>query len=357
MLYLIRPDCGDPVRAERLEALLTAALDGQEVEELTKADELIEHDLSGKRILFAICLTRQGINLEYTRMLAVIRTNRLAGRFSGSVGAVIVDGAGELYTKAVARELVFAANRAGMVFPGKALVEGTGSLYNFELLSSLLDMDREEAYRHQMGELVKKLLSFEVPGSPEKILTIHAGNKKTSNSLMIWEKVKAFLERKPELKISEIGLLNGEIIDCRGCPYETCLHFGESGQCFYGGVMVDQVYPALLEADTLIMVCPNYNDAVSANIMAFINRLTALFRSNDFSAKRFYAIVVSGYSGGDIVCQQIIGAMNFNKNMYLPADFALIETANLPGSILNLEGVDVRAEAFAGRVLNQPSLL
>ena len=57
------------------------------------------------------------------------------------------------------------------------------------------------------------------------------------------------------------------------------------------------------------MVCPNYNDAVSANITAFINRLTALFRSNDFSRKRVFALVVSGYSGSDIVSGQVIGAM------------------------------------------------
>ena len=53
-----------------------------------------------------------------------------------------------------------------------------------------------------------------------------------------------------------------------------------------GAVMVEQVYPAIIECDCLVMICPNYNDAVSANITAFINRLTAVFRTHDFSKKK-----------------------------------------------------------------------
>ena len=98
------------------------------------------------------------------------------------------------------------------------------------------------------------------------------------------------------------------------------------------------------------MVCPNYNDAVSANITAFINRLTAVFRTHDFSRKRVFALVISGYSGGDIVAEQIIGAMNFNKNFILPGNFALVETANNPGSILSVENLEEKAAAFARRI-------
>ena len=46
-----------------------------------------------------------------------------------------------------------------------------------------------------------------------------------------------------------------------------CLHFGEQGGCFYGGVMQDEVYPAVRAADALVLLCPNYNDALSANRM------------------------------------------------------------------------------------------
>ena len=154
-------------------------------------------------------------------------------------------------------------------------------------------------------------------------------------------------------EIEEISIRNGQVWDCRGCKYETCLHFGENSSCFYGGVMVEKVYPAIIKCDVLVLICPNYNDAVSANIMAFINRLTAVFRTNDFSRKRVYALVVSGYSGGDIVAQQIIGAINMNKNFILPAGFVLMATANDPGSILEIEEIDEQAEAFAERILGR----
>lgn len=114
--------------------------------------------------------------------------------------------------------------------------------------------------------------------------------------------------------------------------------------------MVDKVYPAVLACDALMLICPNYNDAVSANITAFINRLTAIFRTHDFSKKRVYAIVVSGYSGGDIVAEQVIGAMSCNKNFILPGRFAMIETANDPKSILAVEDIDAKAKAFAENI-------
>ena len=104
------------------------------------------------------------------------------------------------------------------------------------------------------------------------------------------------------------------------------------------------------ECDALIMICPNYNDALNAHLTAFINRLTALFRVHEFRQKRIYAIVVSGYSGGDIVSEQIIGALNFNKGFVLPGRFAMVETANDPFSILDVPDIDVRAKAFAGRI-------
>lgn len=113
--------------------------------------------------------------------------------------------------------------------------------------------------------------------------------------------------------------------------------------------MVEKVYPAVRQGDVIVLVCPNYNDAVSANITAFFNRLTALFRKEEaaFANKEVYALVVSGYSGGDIVAEQILDAMNCNKNFILPPYFALIETANDPKSILRNAGIEDRAARLA----------
>jgi multimeric flavodoxin WrbA len=114
--------------------------------------------------------------------------------------------------------------------------------------------------------------------------------------------------------------------------------------------MTEKVYPAIIGCDALVMICPNYNDAVSANITAFINRLTSVFRVHDFSKKAVYALVVSGYSGGDIVAEQVIGAMNFNKNFVLPGNFAIVETANDPKSILTVDDLDEKTRSLAHRI-------
>ena len=149
---------------------------------------------------------------------------------------------------------------------------------------------------------------------------------------------------------TEIGLRNGTLYDCSGCPYTMCLHFGERGGCFYGGLMQEEVYPAVRRCAGLVMLCPNYNDALSANLTACVNRLTALFRQTRFYDKALFALVVSGYSGGDIVARQLISAVNMNKSFYLPGRFALMETANNPGEALALPGIRERLDGFAQNI-------
>lgn len=231
------------------------------------------------------------------------------------------------------------------------MVEATGNLYNFETRSKLSGKDRLSAYQDAARELVSRLdEDTEYDESPEKkLLVIHAGNKETSNTLALLEKVKANLSSNIQYK--EISIRNGEVADCRGCSFEACKHFGEKGECFYGGLMVEQVYPAILDCDGLLLVCPNYNDSMGANMLAMINRLTALFYNNSFASKRLYALVVSGYSGGELIAQQIIGALNCNKGFKLPPHFAMLETANAPGSIHEVQGIELRAEEFGKSIL------
>ena len=64
-----------------------------------------------------------------------------------------------------------------------------------------------------------------------------------------------------------------------------------------------------------------------------------------------FGIVVSGYSGGDLVAQQLISALNMNKTFRLPGYFSLLETANNPKEILEIEGIEKRAESFARTIL------
>lgn len=344
---LINPLCSEREKAERLMSILDAGLKGYEYEEITTAEEFAAADLKGKKLLFSISLGESGINLEFYNMLKQIRLKR--DLMKGSVGGVIIDGNSELFTKSVSRELVFSANRSGCAFPGRPLVEGTRSLKNFNIQAQNLRMDNLGAYIVAGRQLVYNILNFrEQKKETPNILMIHASDQKTSNSLSLWELVKQDLNG---CRIQELSLRNGKVLDCQGCPYEMCKHYGDENKCFYGGPIVEEVYPAILECDALVMVCANYNDAVSANLAAFINRLTALFMAHKFYDKSLFGIVVSGYSGGDLVAQQLISALNMNKTFRLPGYFSLLETANDPKAILKSEGIEDRAKAFAQSIL------
>jgi len=340
-----RPDVQED--EHRLDQVLTSATKGIPLDTICRAEEL--ESLAGKRLLFAVPVGTLGINMEYQRMLARLRSR--PDLLEGCAAGLIVDGGGELYTKSTAAELTLAANLAGCTFIGRPLVEGTGSLANFRVQADLLRTDPEGAYLAAARELVERLLAFSpVKKERPELLVLHASTRHVSNSMDLWEQVKTRV--KDRCAITEIGLRNGTLSDCSGCPYTMCLHFGEQGGCFYGGVMQEEVYPAVRRADAILMVCPNYNDALSANITAFINRLTALFRQTRFYDKALFAIVVSGYSGGDIVARQLVSALNMNKSFRLPQNFALIETANDPGAALSLPGIEHRLDAFAQNILH-----
>ena len=329
----------------RLEGILRHALDGRQVRTIRRAEEL--HGLAGQKLLFALPLGDTGTNLESVKMLARLR--REPALLAGCTAGLIVDGDSPLYTKSAAAELTLAANLAGCAFLGRPLVEGTGSLANFRIQAKNLDTDLMGAYRAAARELAERLES-EAPPKQEKpeLLVLHASSHHVSNTLSLWEQVKARLG--DSVTFTEIGLRNGTLSDCSGCPYTVCLHFGEKGSCFYGGVMRDEVYPAVRRCAGLVVLAPNYNDALSANITAFINRLTALFRQTRFYDKALFSIVVSGYSGGDIVARQLISALNMNKSFYLPGRFALLETANDPGEALALPDMDKRLDEFAANI-------
>ena len=344
-LVLIHPAPDSPQADARLSEVLRHALAGRQVRTLRRAEEL--DGLVGCKLLFALPLGELGLNLEYSRLLARLRAE--PGLLEGCTAGLLVDGAGELYTKSAATELALALNLAGCSLTGRPLVEGTGSLANFSIQARTLNCGLTQAYRAAARDLVERLEQARFPrrGRP-RLLALHASSHHTSNTMALWSGVRARLEG--EMDIREIGLRNGTLSDCSGCPYTMCLHFGERGGCFYGGVMQQEVYPAVREADGLVLLCPNYNDALSANLTAFINRLTALFRQTRFYDKAVFAVVVSGYSGGDILARQLISALNMNKSFYLPARFALIETANDPGQALALEGIQARLDGFAGRI-------
>ena len=276
-------------------------------------------------------------------------TSAITGQLlDGCTGAVVVTGVGELYTKDAARDLVLSANLAGCAFLGRPLVEATGSLRNFQVQAQLGSTDESTAFRMAIAELLQRLQEWTPLPPARRVLALHASVRATSNTLALWELVKAGLPETVEVR--ELCLQNGALADCIGCSYTACMHFGQQGGCFYGGPLVDEVFPAVRDCDTLVMLCANYNDALAANLTAFVNRLTALFRQSRFYDKRLYGLIVSGYSGGDLIARQLISGLNMNKSFYLPPRFCMLETANEKGSLVKLEGIAARSGEFGQRM-------
>lgn len=331
--------------SRRLDRLLHYALEGREVHCLKT--ETILDGVSGLRILFAVAVDEAGVDTEFLRLL---RTLRRSGEvLRDCVAGIVVDGADELYTKSAAQELALAANMAGCMFPGKPLVEGTGSLYNQHILAQRMDLTWEETYFTRARQLVERLLAFNAPRFERpKVLMIHASDNLRSNTVWLGREL---LSRLPEnFTTREISLQNGTIHDCRGCSYAACLHYSRSGTCFYGGAISQEVLPAIRECDAMLFLCPNYNDAVSANLMALFNRMTNLLVQQELLDKYLFGVVVSGYSGSDLVARQLLGALCFNKTVMLPSRFCMMETAHDPGSARRLAGVEQRLDDFAAHM-------
>ena len=338
--------CPGETAPERFVRTLESALEGRR----SQVQSRLEGPLEGRRVLFAVSLDESGVNPEFYTLLAQLRTH--PGCLRGCVGGVLVDGSGDLYTKSAGRELVLAANLAGCAFPGRSLVEASGDLRNFTVQAKNAGCSLEEAYRRAAADLAGRVLDFAPPRHRRpSLLVLHASSHRTSNTLALWSRCRERLETS--CVITEIGLRNGTLADCAGCPYTTCLHFGERGDCFYGGVMVEEVYPAIRAADGVVLLCPNYNDALPANLTAAVNRLTALYRAGPFENTAVFAVVVSGYSGGDIVASQVVSALNMNKGFWLPPGFCMLETANDAGTAVRLPGIEERLEAFSGNILDQ----
>ena len=303
-----------------------------------------EDDFTGKRLLFTLAVDEAGADPSLFTLLRRLRTE--PGALEGAAAAMVADGSGELYTKSSAQALALACSMAGACLPGRALVEATGSLYNHHIQAANRGLSWEETYFRRVEELAARLETFAPPRFDRpRVLMLHASDQRRSNTLALG---RAVLERLSDrCDVREIGLLNGTVHDCRGCGYHQCLHFAQNSTCFYGGPLSEEVFPAILESDLLLFLCPNYNDALGANLVALINRMTGLVVQQDLGAKYVAGVVASGYSGGDLVARQLLGAMCLNRGLILPPRALLLETAHDPGDALRAPGIARRLDDFS----------
>jgi len=305
-------------------------------------------DLRNKKILFCLDLDITGHCIDLIRFLNNLKSNSDENPLENSVGVLFVRSSEDIYTKRASQDLIAIANSLGCRFLGHSVVEAIKGLKNFETWQKTVDKSLEEIRDDICIKQVKRLLQFKTRQVKEKqILVLHASSNKTSNTLMLWKLIEKELD---PCNLNVFHVENGRIIDCKGCDFKTCSHYSKQKSCFYGGLVIKEIMPAIEEADIIVWICPNYNDAISANLTALINRLTALYRRINFYDKRIFAVVVSGNSGSDSVSNQLIGALNINKGFQLPPKYAIMEIAYDPGTIMNVEHIEGKAKEFAERI-------
>lgn len=275
-----------------------------------------------------------------------------ADYFLNVQGAFLVASDDIYFTKSYAMRMMFLLNLHGMYFLGHALMETIEDYKNFATWQKVYSLSLREVCQKRVAGYSKTLDDRQLIVR-KNLLVLHASQRKTSNTLMLWDMVQKHLKG---FNINVTHVENGDIIDCKGCTYTTCLHYAENKSCYYGGMMTREVLPAVEWADIIVWVCPNYNDAVSAMHTALINRLTVLYRRISLRPKQFYGVIVSANSGGDVVAAQLISALNLNKGMMLPPKAMLCETANDPGVILEVDGIEQKALVFAKRIVEQANL-
>lgn len=307
-------------------------------------------DLRNKKLVFVVELDEAGLCLPILNILS--KLYKLGSDLLlGSEGILLIHSSSDLYTKSSATTIIFLANGLGCRFIGHPIVEATSSFNNFLTWQKTLNLSLEEICMEQCKKLGQRFIE-DIPISKPSpnILVLHASLRTTSNTLLLWNMIK---NRLSDCSINEFHVENGTVKDCIGCSFKTCMHYSAQSSCFYGGIMVEEIYPAIENADAVLWICPNYNDALSANLTAVINRMTALYRKTPFYNKTLFSIIVSGSSGSDSVAKQLLNALNINKGFRLPPNFAIMETANDPRSIIKVDNIEKEAERFAKNIMNE----
>lgn len=347
-LYVILPNSSPSLQ---LTKMLKAAIGTYDANIIDSSS--LTYNLQNKKILFCLELNEFGFDLKMLTYLSFLFNSKKERNdmFNGSTGALLVHSRTELYTKRAAQDMIFICNSLGCSFIGQPLVEATINLKNFLTWQKTLHHSLNYICLQMCEKLITRLMqnTLIILANP-KLTVLFSTPHKTSNTMDLWKMVKKNLKG---CEFDEIQIENGKIHDCNGCSFKTCLHYSKQNTCFYGGAIVESVLHSIEMANTIVWLCPNYNDALSANITAMINRLTVLYRKINFHSKNIFCIIVSGNSGSDSIAKQLIGALNINKGFRLPRGAFLLETANDPLSILKVESINYTAQCFAQNMLKQ----
>lgn len=305
---------------------------------------------SENKLLFPIELDYIGMDFNMLNLIKEIYENN-NNAFKGTSGILIVNSSTEFYTKRFSQYLIFLLNSFGCRFIGHPLIEANRSLLNFKTWQKTLKIPLKDICLLQSERLGKRFYDYNpVKISNPSILVLYSKLHKRSNT---YDFYKLISDKLLDCHIDEINIENGKINDCRGCTYKICIHYGEKSSCFYGGIMVESVLPMIEKADAVIWICPNYNDSITANLTALINRLTVLYNKMPFYGKSLFSVIVSGNSGSDSIANQLIGSLNINKGFSLPPKAFAMATANDPMSIYDYPDIYNIADEFSKNIMKE----
>ena len=338
MLYIFSSDSPSIQLSEMINAFCHSYSDFKFVT-LDNLPSLKQHD----KVLFAWEADICGVD---TSILKLIHKAYLSSPkfFSGCKGSILCFSKTIFYTKYFSSHIAFLTNNMGLEFIGKPMVEAVESYNNFKNKQKLNNISLKQLCLEECMNLGKRLKNdkHELHQNP-KITAVHASHIDRSNTYAL---MKLILDNL-SIEKSIFSLAEERIMDCRGCDFEQCMNFSNHGVCYYEGDKLKDIFKSLDSSQALIVACPNYNDSMPANYFAMINRMTYIYRQKDFSDKYLYAIIVSANSGFDMVAGQIISAFCFNKGFRLAPNFALMEQANEPLSILNLPHIKQSMSKYA----------
>lgn len=308
-------------------------------------------DVTGLKLLLLCDLNEIGRDTAIDALVTKWKRSDL--RLTGVYIGIISRSMNDWHTKTYARGILLLLNDLGATIIGKSLVEILPMFENFTAWQKNDKASLEVIASSRVSNLAVRLATSQIIKiAKPKILVLHSSNSKTSNTLALWKLVAEDLMTHDCCgTIKEIYIERGSITDCIGCPFEVCVAEAKQLSCVVGGQFVEEIMPAMDEADVLVWLCPNYNDTIGADLIAVINRMSGYFRTRELSAKVVYGVIVSGNSGTDAVANQLIGSLNLNKGFSLPPNFCLTEIANNPMSVLEKANIREKAKGFSAKIM------
>lgn len=329
------------------------------------------------RLLVALSLGAEGINVAYLKFLSQLRSGKID--MKSSVAGLVVESAGVLYSKQIATELAFALNQAGCGLIGNPLVEATETLKHFPEIQddssdiglNLPDYDDSDpmlCYIKAVSLLGQRIAGPGFrgkspltgrPGQP-KILVVKpwgAGDENSlelSNVADLWTELQHRLA--PFAQIQEYSLRDEMVLGCNDCESHHCGKYVVNRHCFYGAALSREGIYQMAQADALLMLCPSFHNSLHGLQFSLIQQLSPLFVQCEFREKAVFALGVTPYASGDMLANQLISNLCLDYSFYLPPHFALLETAKNPLEAISREGIEERLDKFAHGMLQLLSL-